>query len=455
MPTGHTAEMNSSYANGIDFCTEGENQRPRAMSESEERGGLHTITAAMLTGGVDRPYALGLARQLISKNVGLDFIASDELDCPELRWTPGLNFLHLRGDQRPDVGFARKVSRTCVYYLRLIRYSATARPRIFHILWNNKFEYFDRTLLILYYKALRKKIVLTAHNINTSKRDSRDTLFNRLTLRVQYRLADHIFVHTEKMRSELIIEFKVKSSRVTVIPFGINNEVPNTSLMPDKAKQRLGIRHGERTILFFGKIRPYKGLEYLVTAFLELAKRRGDYQLIVAGMPGKGYEKYWDGIRQQICQCPQEGRALVRANFIPDNEIEVYFKAADVLVLPYRSVYESGVLFLGYNFGLPVLAADVGSVRSEIIEGQTGFVFKPEDASELVRAIERYFASDLYKDLENRRESIRSFAAKRHSWDMVGQITKNVYASLLPTNSTAAARKKDTDQSSLNAKARS
>ena len=99
-----------------------------------------------------------------------------------------------------------------MYYAKLIRYAATAKPRIFHILWNNKFEFFDRTLLMLYYRLLGKRIVLTLHNVNAGRRDSKDTRLNRLTLRIQYRLADHIFVHTEKMKLELIEEFGVARS---------------------------------------------------------------------------------------------------------------------------------------------------------------------------------------------------------------------------------------------------
>ena len=110
---------------------------------------------------------------------------------------PGVNFLNLRGNQRPEAGLVSKILRVLTYYARLIRYAATAEPEIFHILWNNKFEFFDRTLLMLYYKALGKKMILTAHNVNAGKRDSEDTRLNRLTLRTQYRFADHIFVHTE------------------------------------------------------------------------------------------------------------------------------------------------------------------------------------------------------------------------------------------------------------------
>jgi glycosyltransferase involved in cell wall biosynthesis len=73
----------------------------------------------------------------------------------------------------------------------------------------------------------------------------------------------------------------------------------------------------------------------------------------------------------------------------------------------------------------------VGSLKDEIVEGKTGFVFKPEDPVDLARAIERYFASELYADLNSRRQEIRDYATERHSWDVVGQITKSVYADLL------------------------
>ena len=390
----------------------------------------HEIAVALLTGGGDRPYAFGLATALISKGPALDLIGSDELDCRAFHCQPGVNFLNLRGDQRPEAGFVSKVFRVAMYYVRLIRYAATAKPRIFHILWNNKLQLFDRTLLMLYYRLLGKRIVLTVHNVNAGRRDSRDTRLNRLTLRIQYWLADHIFVHTEKMKLELMEEFGAHPTRVTVIPFGINNAVPNTSLTSADARQRLGIRQGEKTILFFGYITPYKGLEYLVTAFQQIQARCEEYRLIIAGRP-KNCERYWEAIRETIHKDVQRGRVLLRADFIPDDETELYFKAADVLALPYRHIYQSGVLFLGHSFGLPVLAADVGSLKDEIVEGKTGFVFKPEDPVDLVRAIERYFASDLYGDLNSWRQEIRDYATERHSWDVVGEITMSVYADLL------------------------
>jgi glycosyltransferase involved in cell wall biosynthesis len=369
--------------------------------------------------------------ELIGKGASLDVIGSDSVDFPEFHSTPRMKFLNLQGSRRPDVSLIRKVFRLLIYYAKLIRYAATAKPRIFHILWNNKFELFDRTALTLFYRLLGKRIVLTVHNVNAGKRDSKDTQLNRLTLGVQYRLADHIFVHTESGKFELKKEFGVQGARITVIPFGINNAVPKTCLSHTEAKQRLGIPPGKKTILFFGRIARYKGLEYLITAFQQLVARCDHYQLIVAGRPENDCQGYWNAIEERIQEDVRRGRVLLRADHIPDDETELYFKAADVLVLPYTHIYQSGVLYLGYSFGLPILAADVGSLKEEIIEGETGLVFKPQDPSDLARTIEQYFSSDLFSDLDNRRQQIQNFATQRHSWNEVGQITTEVYSTLL------------------------
>jgi D-inositol-3-phosphate glycosyltransferase len=384
---------------------------------------------ALLTGGADKPYAFGLATALIEKGMAMDLIGNDDLDCPEFQGKPGVAFLNLRGDQQPGAGFLTKALRVLAYYARLLRYAATSEPKIFHILWNNKFEFFDRTFLMLYYKLLRKKIVLTLHNVNARIRDGKDTHLNRLTLKIQYRLADHIFVHTEKMKQELIEEFGKQVAPATVIPFGINNAVPNTQMKSGDARRQLGIREGEKTILFFGHIAPYKGLEYLVSAFRQILRRRHDYRLIIAGRP-KNCESYWTEVKASLEAEDLRERVLLRSDFIPDAETETYFKAADVFVLPYRHIYQSGVLFLGHSFGLPVLAADVGSLKSDIVEGKTGFVFRPEDGDDLARVIEQYFTSDLYADLDNRRNEIIEHATQNNSWAVVSQITMDVYAGL-------------------------
>jgi D-inositol-3-phosphate glycosyltransferase len=397
-----------------------------------QASGANDISVSLLTGGSDKPYVFGLATELSSKGVSLDLIASDELDSPEFRGISRLRFLKLRGDQNPHVSLWKKTSRILSYYFRLIRYAATAKPRIFHILWNNKFLHFDRTLLTYYYKLLGKRVVLTVHNVNTEKRDNKDSALNRFTLRIQYRLADHLFVHTEKMKQELIGEFGVQATRISVIPLGINNFAPQTDLTPAEAKRQLGIRQDEKAILFFGRITPYKGLEILVEAFQKSLPPADKYRLMIAGRPEEATEAtYWGPIREVLREDVHKGRVLLRAEHILDAETELYFKAADVLVLPYRNIYQSGILFLGYSFGLPTLAANVGSLKDEMIEGRTGLLFKPEDPADLAKAIEKYFASDLYRDLGLRRKEIRDYARQGHDWNIVGQATLDAYGRLL------------------------
>jgi glycosyltransferase involved in cell wall biosynthesis len=389
------------------------------------------IEIGLLTGCQDRPYAFGLSMALAARGIRLDVIGSDEVDSPEMHSTAGLRFLNFLGSQRKKINFAKKLSRLFAYYLAILRYALRSQPKILHILWNNKFEFFDRTLLMLYYKTVGKKITLTVHNVNQARRDSKDSLLNRLTLRIQYRLADHMFIHTEKMKTELLEDFGVSAKAVTVIPFGINNAVPHTDLTTDAAKRRLGIQDGEKTILFFGRLRPYKGLEHLLAAYQQLLTRRSNYRLIVVSEPKKGSEEYRDEIQQTIRHIDPAERIICRFQFIPDEDTELYFKAADVLILPYKEIFHSGVLFLAHSFGLPVVAADVGSFREEIIEGRTGFLCNPSDPVDLANAIERYFASDLYTNLKNRRQEIRDYASERHSWNVVGEMTQNVYAKLL------------------------
>jgi len=94
-------------------------------------------------------------------------------------------------------------------------------------------------------------------------------------------------------------------------------------------------------------------------------------------------------------------------------------------------VFQSGVLFLGYSFGLPAIAADVGNLKEEIIEGKTGFVFKPRNPSDLARKIDEYFKSELFQNLETRRAQIREYANEQYSWSTVAATTTAVYSELL------------------------
>ena len=381
---------------------------------------------SILTAGKDKPYALGLASALLAAGRSFDFIGSDDNDAPYLHANPRVNYLNLRGETSANAGLVKKMTRVLAYYFRLMSYALTAKPKIFHVLWNNKFEWFDRTLLMLYYRLLGKKIVFTAHNVNIKQRDGGDSFLNRLTLKIQYRLCAAIFVHTSKMKAELVEAFGVAPERAVVIPMGFFAAVPNTDLTPAQAKEKIGLRPEEKAVLFFGNIAPYKGVEYLIAAFAELAPRDPAYRLIIVGRP-KGELEYWARLRRQIDEKNLLARTLLDIEFIPDEKIEVYLKAADVLIAPYTHIFQSGVLILGMSFGIPAIAADVGALKEDVVEGKTGYIFPPRDSRALAQCIEKFFASEMHLRAEATRRVIRARVLENNSWSKVAGIIAGVY----------------------------
>lgn len=402
-----------------------------APSDSTAAGG---VRISLLTGADDRSYALGLATSLMERGIFFDFIGSDEVDDPALHGTPLVRFLNLRGDQSRHASFARKVARVLAYYLRLIAYAVSTRAQVFHILWNNKFEHVDRTALMFFYRLCGRRVVLTAHNVNAAKRDGRDSVLNRFTLSVQYRLCDHVFVHSQRMREELHNDFKVPTNRISVIPFGINNTTPTTDIDAAGARQLLGLSATDRVLLFFGQIAPYKGLEHLVAALPSCAVDDPNVRLVIAGKVKAGCDDYWLGIKAALADPMISAKVMQRIEHIPDADVELYFKAADVLVVPYMHIFQSGVPFLAYSFGLPVIATDVGALRDDVIEGLTGLICRRGDPEDLSRAIADFFGSAMYRGGSTTRRQIREHANERHSWASVASITEAVYRMVMPSD---------------------
>lgn len=389
------------------------------------------LKVGLLTGGQDKSYALGLTAALTARDIDVEFVGSDGLDDPSLRSNQRVRFLNLRGDQSEEASALVKVRRLCVYYGRLVRYAAATRAPLLHILWNNKFEHLDRTLVMWIYRALGKRVVLTAHNVNAAKRDGVDTWFNRLTLRLQYALCHHVFVHSQNMKAELMRDFRVSGERISVIPFGLNATTPDTALTPSDARARLGLPAHERVLVCFGQIAPYKGVEYLLSALERLAETGLPVRLLIAGKVKRGHEDYWRDLERRASAPPLSELVSTYVRFVPDDEVEVFFKAADAVVLPYTSIFQSGVPFLAYAYGAPVIATDVGALREDVEEDVTGYICPPRDPMALAETIRRFFKSSLYRNREKRRAAIRELANTRHSWNRVGAITSETYCSVL------------------------
>lgn len=382
---------------------------------------------ALFTGGIDKHYACALAKALATSGIAVDVVGNTEMNSCEMCGFGNVKLLELYATQKPGRSQFRKLLSCIAVYARLISYAVNRSPETFHILWDYKFPFFDRTFLLLYYKLLGKKVVFTAHNINQAERDGIDSLWNRFTLHIQYRLIDHIFVHTKSMQDQLARSFWIGRDKVTVIPFGSGGMVPNSRLTPAEAKRQLGLSEGNRTILFFGRIARYKGLDLLVDAFERIADHDRSYRLIIAGEVITEWAQHWNEVCDAIESSPAREQMIQEIRRVTDDEMEIYFKAADVLVLPYRQIFQSGVLFMSHSFGLPVIAADHDAFRDDIIEGTNGFVCRPNDSRDLAKTIEGYFSSELFRRLDERRSSIQNLLRVSHSWEIVARKTSDVY----------------------------
>ena len=388
------------------------------------------LRVSLLTGGDDPNYAIPLAASLADQGVRVEFVGNDAMESAADLKRANIRYLNLRGSQDPRAPLHAKVARVFRYYQKLISYTARTESRLFHILWLNKFDLLDRTLLNAFYKLNGKKLVFTAHNVNMRKRDGHDTWANQASLRAMYSMLDHIFVHTELSKEELVREYRVAPDKISVIPFGLNTYAPDTPLSKSEARAFLGLGETEKVLLFFGQIASYKGLDILLDALKILESQPPSYRLIIAGKAKLGSEPYWRALKSNLEGDPMRSRILVKDDFIPDRDVPVLFRATDILVLPYRAIYQSGPLSLAHRFGVPVIATRVGPFNSDVIPGITGLLCEPENPEDLAQAISRFFESDLYLDGDRAQKRIREIALERYSWERISRRIVEVYSRL-------------------------
>lgn len=181
-------------------------------------------------------------------------------------------------------------------------------------------------------------------------------------------------------------------------------------LGPERSRQeacrQLGLDPGKPVALFFGFVRPYKGLRYLLEAMPGVLQEV-DLQLVVAG-------EFWDDKQDYLDLVDRLGigpALTIVDRYVPNEELGLYFDAADVVVLPYLSVTQSGIAQLAYGFGKPVITTDVGDLREVVEHERTGLIVPPADADALSAALRRFFR----KDVGRMRDEILA-RRERFSW---------------------------------------
>jgi len=258
------------------------------------------------------------------------------------------------------------------------------------------------TLFYLIKIFTKTKIILICHNIYPHEK----RVLDKLCMKIIFNVADYLIVHSKSSVEEI--------SKITGIKKVINCFLPNFDIFSTKKtptnivsiKNKLNLK--ERVILFFGIVRKYKGLIYLIKALPNVIKEVNADLLIVGEFWDKK-QKYIDLIHK----LKVENNVKIIDRYLPNEEVEKYFKIADVVVLPYISGSQSAIIQIAYVFNKPVITTDVGGFSEAVIDGKTGFVVPPKNHKELSKKILKFFK------LKNRNNFIKNIKKekKKYSWE--------------------------------------
>lgn len=218
----------------------------------------------------------------------------------------------------------------------------------------------------------------------------------------------------------------VKNDLLTFIPNAkhIKREHPLYNHFGSKPEQsdaraRLKIHPDKKTLLFFGFIRDYKGLDILIDAFGTLDD---SFQLVIAGEPYGSFDKYLD----QINRLKNKDNVYVFNDYISDDQVPGFFAASDVCVLPYKSATQSGITSIAYHFNVPLIATDVGGLKESIHHMKTGIVVDKPTVELTANAINQYFRGNLQSGFHAEIELLK----EELSWESFANAIIDLHKSL-------------------------
>lgn len=292
-------------------------------------------------------------------------------------------------------------------------------PDILHVQW-----VVNPTLDVVALGNLRRlgcRIVYTAHNV--LPHDARPG--DRIRYARLYRLADAIIALSNHNRQQLQVLFQVPEGKVHLVPMGNLDDFRGPPITRREARARLGLPAGAPVILFFGLIKPYKGLASLIRAFATVQARLPEAILLIVGYPQGGFAPY----HRLVHELGLGSAVRTALRYVSHCEMATWFTAADVVALPYLATSQSAVLMTAYTFGRPVVATSVGGLPEAVDPGQSGLLVPPSDEAALAEAIIALLA-DSHRCTQMGRYA-RRLAETRYSWQVIASATLDVYQSLV------------------------
>ena len=317
--------------------------------------------------------------------------------------------------------------------------SGGVRPRdlVFHLHWLNAIFRNVRTKpearamaemfmnKINYIQSLGARLVWTVHNHLTH-----DAPFPEVERWLSEQLAstaDIIHLHCSSALDEVNAAFKLPPDKVFVAPHGHYVGAYPDIITRAAARAELGLEPGDDVILFTGLIRPYKGVEDLIAAFRRLLVSRPKTRLILAGEPR------FDPLAAADLSETENARILSTGRYVSDAELQVFFRAADIAVYPYRKILTSGSLMLALSFGVPAIVPRVG-MTSEVLKGLDAGYLYSDGAEGLEKALSQALHDKDTGALDAKAARAKD-AALRQEWADLGEM----FASLIATPSRGAA----------------
>lgn len=278
---------------------------------------------------------------------------------------------------------------------------------------------------VLMFRMLGMKIVATVHDVETLDQ-LRQTKKLRLVTHLLSINIDRFIVHSRFTQNTLMQTMPRAISKISLVTHCDMDFVYHFSGNKQEARGSIGLElpKNAKVILFFGQIKETKGLDLLLKAFSELKNTQSTYLLIA----GRAWRTELDGYVKQINEFGIADRVIFRSEYILNENVPAYFASSELIVLPYRKIYNSGVVLRAMHYGTPVICSNLPSFTEVVSDKETGLLFKADDAQSLMECIE--YALHHPNELEQMSRNAKAVIAEKYSFDVVGSEMSAVYESL-------------------------
>jgi glycosyltransferase involved in cell wall biosynthesis len=280
-----------------------------------------------------------------------------------------------------------------------------------HGTYTTPLQFLHVLIVLVAYRLLKNNVVWTVHELDAyeSRHPRRDAWFRSVVMRLSCRL----IVHGEHTRQVLIEHHDYRR------PIAVARHPSYIGWYKDEvtraqARLKLGLPDDAQVYLYFGYIKPYKGVEDLIRAFGQLPDNNA--ALYIVGKPLDATIK--DEVEALATADP---RIRTHLAYIPDDDIQYFFRAADVVVFPFRNTQTSGSLMLALSYGCPVIAPAIATLP-EYVGSDSGILFDPAKPGDLTRAIAESTHAPLAQMAANARQRAESL-----SWKDMAAVHDKVY----------------------------